>query len=759
MSRDRQRTLFEGPELPWEREEPTGLYAQVVFNRPLRTPYTYAVPAELEKQLIAGKRVLAPFGRSSTPTKGFCVGLTDQNPTSSTPIKTLLAVLDPKPLLSPKMLELTKWIAHEYYCGWGQVLDAVLPRAVKQSSGTRWMQMVSPAPVEQRPDSKLTSKQQRVFDVLCGLDRPVAIKDLCQQAHCGQEVIKNLIRSGWLTVSKQRVSVHVPELKASPKESQLTLNADQRAALDKLVHAIEGNASTTFLLHGVTGSGKTEVYLQAIAHAVRLGREAIVLVPEISLTPQTIDRFQRRFAHVAVLHSHLSDVDRYWHWQRISSGQVQVIIGARSALFAPCRNLGLIVIDEEHETTFKQETTPRYHACAVARKRAQLERCPVILGSATPSLESWYHASMGAYELLSLPRRVANQAMPQVVTVDLRYEYKRQHGIRAISEPLVRAVRETVSAGGQVILLLNRRGFSTSMLCPQCGHVMMCKHCEITLTFHRKIQKLLCHFCDAEFDVPSLCPQCKMPAIYFSGFGTERLEEEVRARFSEFRCERMDSDTMKSASQYERVLNSFRNGEIDILLGTQMIAKGLDFPNVHLVGVISADTARNLPDFRASERTFQLIAQVAGRTGRGDTPGRVLVQTFCPDDPALLAACRHDYRRFVAHEAPIRKEFGYPPYEQLARVIVRSKSESIAKQASNLLAERFADLLHHRPEIRILGPAPAPVSKLRDYYRIHFQIHSPEGVDRTSFFDQAFADIRLPGDAEFQVDIDPISLL
>lgn len=778
MTHERQRTLFDGPELPWEEEESApGLYAHVVFNRPLRTPFVYSVPPGLVGQLLAGKRVVAPFGRSNKATTGFCVGLTE-DPQTTADLKPLRAVLDEKPLLSPKMLELTAWIAKEYYCGWGQVLEAVVPRAVKESSGTRWTDLVSPVPQDSLPDEKLPPKQQRAFETLCEFNRPVPIREVCQTARCGREVVKSLVRKGWATVMRQRVTVHAPQLKASVKESPLQLNPDQQAALKPLLAAIESNASTTFLLHGVTGSGKTEVYLQAIADAVARGREAIVLVPEISLTPQTIDRFQRRFPHVAVLHSHLSDVDRFWHWQRIANGEVQVIVGARSALFAPCRNLGLIVIDEEHETTFKQETTPRYHARDVARQRALLERCPLVLGSATPSLESWRRARTGEYELLSLPRRVSNQPMPQVATIDLRFEFKRNRGLRALSDPLATAIRATVEAGGQVILLLNRRGFSTAMLCPQCGHVMMCKHCDITLTFHRNMKRLLCHFCDAVFEVPSQCPQCRMPAIHFTGFGTERLEEEVSARFPDFRCERMDSDTMRSAGHYEKVLDAFRTGEIHILLGTQMIAKGLDFPNVHLVGVISADTARHLPDFRASERTFQLIAQVAGRTGRGTTPGKVMVQTFNPEDPALQAACRHDYRRFIAYEAPLRQEFGYPPFQQLSRVIVRSKSEKIALQASRLLAERFSELLAEREQsaerapidvalvegerkdaIRILGPAPAPISKLRDFYRMHFQIHTPTGFDRGALFDRALADLRLPGDAEYQIDIDPISLL
>ncbi|MGL4461388.1 MAG: replication restart helicase PriA, partial [Planctomycetia bacterium] len=481
-------------------------------------------------------------------------------------------------------------------------------------------------------------------------------------------------------------------------------------------------------------------------------------------TPQTISRFRSRFGEVAVLHSHLTDVDRHYHWRRIAAGEVRVVVGARSALFAPCRRLGLLVIDEEHETTFKQESAPRYHARDVAVKRSQLEGVPLILGSATPSLETWQAAvEAGRFTRLSLPNRVGDAPMPAVALVDLRQEYKKNRSTTVLSRPLALAMEQTLAVGGQVILLLNRRGYSTSLLCPSCGAVAMCKHCEISLTFHREWNRLLCHSCDADFAVPEQCAKCQAPAIYFSGVGTERLEAEVRRRFPDAKVARMDSDVMRTPASYERVLDAFKAGDLNILLGTQMIAKGLDFPNVRLVGVVSADTARNLPDFRAAERTFQLVTQVAGRAGRGDALGRVLIQTFNPEDPSIQAASRHDYDAFMRGELPIRKEFGYPPYSGLTRVVLRGPVESVVAEAAKSLAERFRAAVPAvdaaAGNLRILGPAPAPVSKLRDLYRFHFQIHSALDADRHALLHAALDDFKPPPGVEWIVDVDPSSML
>jgi primosomal protein N' (replication factor Y) (superfamily II helicase) len=485
-----------------------------------------------------------------------------------------------------------------------------------------------------------------------------------------------------------------------------------------------------------------------------------VLVPEISLTPQTRQRFRSRFQNVALLHSHLSAPERHWHWQRIVRGEVQVIVGARSAVFAPTPRLGLIILDEEHDGSFKQDSAPRYHARDVAIRRAAMERAPLVLGSATPSLESWRRAQEGDYRLLEMPRRVFDRPLPDVAALDLRAEWDSRRARGAISRQLQLAMEQALNDGGQVILLLNRRGFSTHIQCPQCGHVVRCQDCDIALTHHREAGQAICHYCDYQTPAPQRCPECGFEGIRYSGLGTERLEAEVRARFADVPCLRMDSDTMQKPGSHEAALARFRSGEVRILLGTQMIAKGLDFPNVTLVGVVNADTALHLPDFRAAERTFQLVTQVAGRTGRGEKGGRVLVQTFSPEHPAILAALRHDYEMFAHNELPNREEYGYPPFASMVRLVVRGPVETMAEAFADDLAERLGKANEARGEAaRILGPSPAPISKLRGKHRFHMLLIAPEGDLLRTLVREATKAVKPPEDVQWIVDIDPLDML
>jgi primosomal protein N' (replication factor Y) len=532
--------------------------------------------------------------------------------------------------------------------------------------------------------------------------------------------------------------------------------AEQEAALARIVPTLGTGTFATFLIHGVTGSGKTEVYLSAIDQVVAQGRQAIVLVPEISLTPQTIRRFRRRFTGVAVLHSHMSDGERHRHWQSIASDEVQVVVGARSAIFAPTRRLGLIVIDEEHESTFKQETTPRYHARDIAVKRAQMEGVVVLLGSATPSLESWRNSELGRYTRLAMPSRVGERRMPVVNLIDLRHE---KMPLGGLSEPLRRAMTNALEDQGQVILLLNRRGFHTFVICPnpKCGQILKCDACDVALTYHKEHRVLICHTCDAERPPPPACPNCQAPRLHYGGIGTERLEREVHQAFPEYVTRRMDSDSMRTPGSHERVLSAFKRGEVRILLGTQMIAKGLDFPNVTLVGVISADTALHLPDFRAAERTFQLVAQVAGRTGRGDRPGRVLVQTVCPEVPAIALAAEHDYEGFVASELPQRAEHGMPPFSRLVRLIARGPDEGVARSYMEALG---AALRAAAPDsVRLVGPAPAPIAKIKHLYRFHVRMICATVRPLQALVHNVPATVPLPTGVELAIDVDPVSLL
>jgi primosomal protein N' (replication factor Y) len=453
----------------------------------------------------------------------------------------------------------------------------------------------------------------------------------------------------------------------------------------------------------------------------------------------------------------------------VAAGQVHVVVGARSAVFAPARKLGLIVIDEEHEGTFKQESTPRYHARDVAVMRARLADVPILLGSATPSLESWHNAERGAYRVLELPSRVENRPLPKVKLVDLRHEPKGPGRPAAVGPTLEAGMRTALRAGGQVMLLLNRRGFSTHVHCPHCGHVATCRHCDLSLTFHRAKAVLLCHYCGYEAPPLHQCPQCGQTAVRYQGLGTEKLQAEVEGRFPDRVVERMDSDTMSRPGSHQRVLDAFREGKIHILLGTQMIAKGLDFPNVTLVGVVNADVALHLPDFRAGERTFQLLAQVAGRAGRGDRGGLVMVQTFNPEHPCIALAANHDFVKFAKLELALRKQHGYPPYQRLARLIVRSADEAPAASFADQLAGAFKLAVAKQaspdrrvgegPPVRVLGPAECPVFKLKNFYRFHFQLQSAQSGRLHEVLRDVLAVAKPPHGVEFQVDVDPYNLL
>jgi primosomal protein N' (replication factor Y) (superfamily II helicase) len=761
-----------------ERDEPC-CFAGVVFNRPIEQVLTYRVPGRMSRIIQPGQRVRAPLGRGDHLTTGYCVRVEQQPPEDIdlARIKDLAEVLDPLPLIDSQMLALTRWIADYYACSWGQALDAVVPAGVKKHVGERYGTFLT-VPEETRESWKsgtleleLTPKQSAALDVLCRTEELLSAEDVCRLAKCKLVPIKVLRQQGLVHTVRRRLSlgpasaartVGTPSrgdgsgAKAEPRPEppKLDLTGDQAEVLERLAPAVSSGIFRPFLIHGVTGSGKTEVYLSAIEMVVARGREAIVLVPEISLTPQTIRRFRRRFAKVAVLHSHLSDLERHRHWQSIAAGEVEVVVGARSAVFAPTRRLGLIVIDEEHESTFKQETTPRYHARDVAVKRAQMEGIPVLLGSATPSLETWWNAERNRYTRLTMPSRVGGRAMPRVEIIDLRNE---KPPLGGLSEPLRHAMTEALAAGGQVILLLNRRGFHTFVICPKCGHVLNCHACDVAVTYHRERHLLVCHTCDAQQACPTACPACQARHLHYGGIGTERLEREIQSVFPQVVSRRMDSDTMRSPGSHERVLAAFKAGEIQILFGTQMIAKGLDFPNVTLVGVVNADTGLHLPDFRASERTFQLMAQVAGRTGRGDRPGRVLVQTYSPDHPAIVSASRHDYMAFVHTELEEREKYGVPPFTRVVRLIARGLHE----KAVHGYLEKLAAALRQQadPSIRILGPAPAPVLKIRNRYRFHLQLRCRHAKPIQKLTQTVIPQYLPPRGTELAIDVDPISML
>lgn len=588
--------------------------------------------------------------------------------------------------------------------------------------------------------------------------------DLIKHTNTSLPTLRALERKGLIEISKVKVLRNPLSLNALPSTQEFTLNPNQAIAFGAIETAINQNRRTTFLLHGVTGSGKTEIYMRSIAIALKQGKGTIVLVPEIALTPQTISRIVGRFgARVAVLHSNLSDGERFDQWQRIRIGEADIVVGPRSAVFAPMSNLGLIVVDEEHETSYKQtDASPRYHARDVALMRSELADCPIILGSATPSLESFYRAKAGDYHLLNLPSRVSNIKMPPVQIVDMREELERSN--RSIfSVPLRREIEKRLMQHEQVILFLNRRGYSTHVFCRTCGHVERCKDCSISMTFHFHSKRVVCHHCGYERPTPEVCPQCGSIYFRYFGLGTQQVEEQAIKAFSTANVKRMDTDSTRHKDAHRKILGAFRTGEIDILVGTQMIAKGLDFPNVTLVGVISADTALNLPDFRAGERAFNLLAQVAGRSGRSQAGGEVIIQTYMPEHYSIQASQKHDYHRFYREEIGYREEFLYPPFSHAATILLRGTVEKKVIHAASCLlncleklqAEEFTD-------VTIRGPVAAPLSKIKGNFRWHFLLRS-EQVEKLREFASRAVDAILPAattkDVDVIVDIDPISVL
>ncbi|MBY0461027.1 MAG: primosomal protein N' [Gemmataceae bacterium] len=751
------------------------LFADIVFDRPLDHAYTYAVPAELAPKIGPGKRVEVPFGKGSKGTAGFCVRVTDAPPTSGYEIKTVARVLDDDAIVDEHLMKLTRWMADYYLCGWGQVLHAVVPAGVRDNAGTRVASFVEPVGKDKLPDPlpTVTPQQKSALDKLKKENRPLEILQLARLAKCTAGVVHGLIKKGLVRKFAERIETEASGANADPDAAdqpakphkEIALNADQLRVWEPLKAAIRSGGYHPFLLHGVTGSGKTEVYLRAIEEVVKQGKEVIVLVPEISLTPQTIARFKGRCGNLAVLHSHLTDAERGGYWRRVATGHIQVVVGARSAVFAPTRKLGLIVIDEEHENSFKQESTPRYHARDVAVMRARLEGIPILMGSATPSLESWANAEKGNYTVLSMPNRVESRPMPPVKVIDLRHEPKTPGKHGAIGPTLEGAMRQTLRDKGQIILLLNRRGFSTHVHCEACGHVAQCANCDLAMTFHRTKNSLMCHYCGFETPPFMKCPACTQPSMRYQGLGTEKLQVEIEEKFPGNVCQRMDSDTMSKPGSHQRVLDAFRDGLIQILVGTQMIAKGLDFPNVTLVGVVNADVGLHLPDFRSAERTFQLLAQVAGRAGRGEKGGQVLVQTFTPEHPCITLASQHNYGEFAKLELVHRKLHKYPPYERLARLIVRSEKEDAASAFADVLATAFKEATRrvaltskHAPP-RVLGPAECPVFRLNNFYRFHFQVQSDSSAVLHELLRNVLALAKPPSGVEFQVDIDPYSML
>jgi primosomal protein N' (replication factor Y) len=746
--------LFPEQDLPAPTVE--GPFASIALNRPVDFEFTYRVPAELEARIAVGMRVAVPFG--SGREVGIVTALSEDTEVAPGKLRPLARLLDGESLVGDEMLDLARWIGRRYACSFGEALHAILPAALKRE-GKRARIRVAHAVggVGERELAEIEDKQpkqHRLLRTLIEVGGPIELRECLRRLNISDAPARSLERRGWIAIEYVPAGADELFFAKSDRPRPERLNPDQRRAVETICLALDSARHTTYLLEGVTGSGKTEVYLAAIEHALTLGRGAIVLVPEIALTPQTVGWFRARFDSVAVLHSRMTDVQRLEMWSSVKSGAARVVVGARSAVFAPVADLGVIVVDEEHEPSFKQASTPRYHARDVAMERARAAGCICLLGSATPSLETWNRAHQGEISRLGLPSRIGGRPMPPVEIVDMRLE-KGGRGSSLFSARLEHLLGETLGRKEQVILFLNRRGFAPILWCPGCKLTVRCEQCDVALTYHKRIDRLVCHACCDERARPAACPTCTAPFLRYLGAGSERIERELERLAPRARVRRMDSDTMRRREDYEETLSAFGRGEIDCLVGTQMIAKGLDFPRVTLVGIVNADSALHLPDFRASERTFQLVAQVSGRAGRADLPGRIVVQTLFPEHAAIARAAAHDYEGFAKAELELRRELGYPPAARLVRMLFEDTDLERATQACLDCAEA----LRRSPlaaDVTILGPAPAPISLLRGRHRQHLLIKSSRDLEPCV---RLLVDLAKTSRPRPTIDVDPVSML
>ena len=623
---------------------------------------------------------------------GYVVGLSDKADVDEKSIKPITSVIDKEPILNEEMLALTKWMKDNYFCSWGEAIGSVIPGGIKKGK----------------------------------------------------------------TSIGSRIKAITGEDKDDARSEPHKLTEEQSRALKSIEFSMNKPEHRTYLLHGITASGKTEVYLQAIETALKNGKQTIMLVPEISLTPQTVGRFVARFGDlVAVIHSALTPAKRFLEWKKIKDGKAQIVVGARSAIFSPFSNLGLVIVDEEHETSYKQDDVPRYHARDVAHERARMNNCPLILGSATPSLESYYKAKQGEYELVKLTKRIEERLLPKVKIVDMRMELATRNRTVMFSKIMLDAIENTLKNGKQAMIFLNRRGFSTFVNCKKCGLVLKCRRCDAVLVYHFEEKKLVCHYCGSSITPPDICPKCRSGYMSYFGLGTEKVESEMNRVFAGARIARMDSDTTAKSGSHDRILGDFKSGKANLLVGTQMIAKGHDFPEVTLVAVVSADVSLNIPDFRAGERTFNLLTQVSGRAGRGDAGGEVIVQTYSPDNYAIIAAAKHDYDKFYNEEIVARKELSFPPFVNLIKVTVRARNED---QASKTAAELATAIKAEDKEVMVAGPAPAAVARVRGYFRYNVILKGHDRLKSCELLKKVLSSFGKPHGVLIAVDVDPVSM-
>ena len=706
------------------------MVAEVIINRgakKLNRTFDYNIPNELEDLILVGSKVLVPFGRSKELEEAFVVGIKEK---SNYEVKNI-AKLEEN--LTDKQINLAKWMSNRYFCNVTDCIKLMLTPGTRTKNREKRIQDKTINRVYLKKDfeeiefeietNKIKSeKHKRILNFVKD-NEGLTIPEIEMFTDCSRAIVNTLIKNEYLELVETKIERNPLENRKVEKTENLTLTEEQKEAYNKVEEAIKGNRYEQFLLYGVTGSGKTEIYLQLIQNVLKNKKTAIILVPEISLTPQMLDRFISRFGkdEIAILHSKLSIGERHDEWNKIKEGQAKIVIGARSAIFAPLENIGIIIIDEEHDSSYKSETTPKYNAKEIAKIIARDNKVPLVLGSATPDINTYYNATeklengKTKITLLKLSKRANNSSLPNVEIIDLKQELAM--GNRSmLSIDLYSNIEENLKNKRQTILFLNRRGYSTFIMCRNCGYTVKCKNCNISMTYHSYEKKLKCHYCGAEEELITICPECHSDKIRYFGTGTQKLEQEIKRQFPEATTIRMDIDTVSRKNSHEEILNKFKNDNIDILIGTQMVVKGHHFPNVTLVGVIAADSSLNIDDYRANERTFQILTQVAGRAGRENLPGKVIIQSYNPDNFSIICAQKQDYNLFYETEIELRKQLKYPPFCDIILISFNSIDENEIKYVANLVYQELR-LKINLENFNIFRPMPSPIDKIQNKYR------------------------------------------
>lgn len=735
-------------------------FASIILELAIHKTLDYRIPDHLYGLIEKGSRVMVPV--RGMPRMGYVFSLKEEPEIPK--VKEIAELLSPEPMLTPELFELAIWMAGYYCAPLATVLKTVLPSSVRGKAKEKQQLYVMRAKTRDQLAELCCSMRTRspaqvaVLDVMLKVRKGILLTELLEEAEVSQAAVDALAKKGILHIDIVRVDrsplIDEEYIKTKPK----VLTSEQDHALQQITSCIETHRFETHLLHGITGSGKTEVYLQAIERALACGKGAIVLVPEIALTPQTVQRFRSRFDdRIAVLHHRLSHGERHDEWHRIQRGDASIVIGARSAVFCPVKKLGIIIVDEEHESSYKQsESAPSYHARDVAVVRGKLSHCPVVLGSATPSLESYHNATTGKYVLSLLKNRADSAVIPKVTIVNMAAEREKGGG-GTFSKILLDGIATRQKAGEQIILFLNRRGYHTTLLCQDCSNVVQCPHCDVAMTFHKDERQLSCHLCGHTLSPPpSICPKCCKPStMKYRGIGTQQVEKALHAIFPDIRSIRVDADTTRHKGSHQKLLRDFGNGKADVLIGTQMIAKGLHFPQVTLVGILNSDPALSIPDFRASETVFQLITQVSGRSGRGVMAGEVILQSMMPENRTIQLASRQDYETFFTEELEVRRLFGYPPFSQMAKILfVGSNQKQVLAEAENYRQALVSKL----PETFEVHPVlPAGHAKIKDQFRMQFLIRGPKGTLLSKALEDLRRNHRVASEIKVSIDINPLS--